>query len=178
VNWLNPNLPKGQFALMLRTSLAGALCAGGYGVLHDQITFTVSPEYFTKLKAVQFARADFGWPVRVFVGTIGFLATWWLGLIAGWLLARLTVGRHSAPEAIRKCMHGFGVMTLCAAMGGGVGYLYGTLDRDISDWQEVAASLNIQDLRRFVCVAYIHLAGYIGAGLGLLIALFRCARVA
>ena len=73
----------------------GALIAGLYGIVHDQVTFTLSADYFYRLKFVQFRFADFGLPVRVFVGIIGFLATWWVGLIAGWLLARVTPGQAS-----------------------------------------------------------------------------------
>ena len=38
----------------------GAVLAGCYGALHDQISYTISPEYFTKVKFEQFRYADFG----------------------------------------------------------------------------------------------------------------------
>ena len=60
---------------MFGFAVTGALIAGAYGILHDQITYTISPEYFTKLKFEQFHYANFGLPRRVFVGEVGFLAT-------------------------------------------------------------------------------------------------------
>ena len=45
---------------MLGYAVIGALIAGLYGVVHDQITYSMSPEYFTRLKFFQFRYADFG----------------------------------------------------------------------------------------------------------------------
>ena len=50
---------------MLGYAVVGALIAGVYGVFHDQITYSISPEYFTRLKFLQFHYADFGFPARV-----------------------------------------------------------------------------------------------------------------
>ena len=36
-----------------------------YGILHDQVTFSISQEYFTKLKFYQFGYANLGLPTRV-----------------------------------------------------------------------------------------------------------------
>ncbi len=41
------------------------LAAGLFGVLHDQISYSVSPEYFTKFKFLQFGLTDSDLPERV-----------------------------------------------------------------------------------------------------------------
>jgi hypothetical protein len=69
---------------MFGISLLGAVIAGLYGAVHDQISYSISPEYFTKMKFEQFSYADFGFPPRVCASEVGFLATWWVGLFAGW----------------------------------------------------------------------------------------------
>ena len=61
---------------MFGISLVGALVGGIYGIVHDQVTYTISPEYFTKMKFNQFYYANYGFSDRIFAGTIGFLATW------------------------------------------------------------------------------------------------------
>ncbi len=38
----------------------GALIGGAYGAVHDQLTYSVSPEYFTAFKFHQFHFADVG----------------------------------------------------------------------------------------------------------------------
>jgi hypothetical protein len=74
--------------IRILVAIIGGLIAGAYGIVHDQVTYTIAPEYFTKLKFHQFHYADFGLGNRIFAATIGFLATWWVGAIAAWLLAR------------------------------------------------------------------------------------------
>jgi hypothetical protein len=174
--------PKFRLSLlptMIGYALLSALLAGFYGVIHDQITYTISPEYFTRLKFAQFHYADFGLPSRVFVGEIGFLATWWLGFIAGWFLARVTVPSCPALEARRRCFQGFAMIFACAiaasAAGFGLGLRLGP-DADLSNWRAIASRLGVLDLRSFVCVAYIHNAGYLGGLIGLIAAIIYLRR--
>src|SRR4026208_93064 len=59
--------------------------AGLYGIIHDQLTYTISPEYYTKFKFYQFGLADEGdeaiFPSpRLWVSFVGFMATWWTGI--------------------------------------------------------------------------------------------------
>jgi len=88
LRFLIPRIALRDLPPMFAAGLLGAVIAGGYGILHDQITYSISPEYFTKLKFEQFRWANYGFPERVFVAEIGFLATWWVGLFCGWFLAR------------------------------------------------------------------------------------------
>src|SRR5580700_8579924 len=97
MNVFYPTFPAKQFPAMLCIALLGAVVAGMYGALHDQISYSISPEYFTKLKFRQFSYADFGWPHRVFASEVGFLATWWVGLFAGWFLARAGLVEIATP---------------------------------------------------------------------------------
>ena len=83
-----PNFPPRQLPTIIRIAAVSALVTGIYGALHDQVSYSIAPEYFTKLKFKQFHWADLSWPPRVFAALVGFLATWWVGLIGGWLLAR------------------------------------------------------------------------------------------
>ena len=54
--------------------------AGLYGIAHNQISYTVSPEYFTKFKFQQFGFVDMPLPERVRASMVGFLASWWMGI--------------------------------------------------------------------------------------------------
>ena len=68
-----------------------SVIAGIYGVINDQITFSISSEYYTKFKFIQFNLANennidkIKFP-RIFVSIVGFLATWWFGLVLGFIL--------------------------------------------------------------------------------------------
>ena len=163
---------------MFGIAILGALVAGFYGVLHDQVTYSISHEYFTKLKFNQFHAVNFGFPVRVFVSEVGFLATWWVGFFSGWFLARIAVPAWPPKLAIQKCLAAFLIVFLLAFAGGGVGCLLGLRHSDdYFNWIDLCWSLGVTDTRAFVQVAYIHNAGYIGGGAGLLVAIFFLHRV-
>ncbi|MGB0763409.1 MAG: hypothetical protein ACPGO0_05625, partial [Acidimicrobiales bacterium] len=95
---------------MLVVCVAGALIAGLYGIIHDQITYTISPEYFTKLKFYQFEYVDFGLPNRAFVLFIGFLATWWVGFISAWIITRIAFTFWRPEERYRRCTKYFSIV--------------------------------------------------------------------
>jgi hypothetical protein len=168
-------LPKLRFdllGLMLRCCLAGALFSAIYGIVHDEITYSISHEYFTRLKFIQFGYANFGFPPRVFVAEVGVLATWWVGFIAGWFIARVTAPSLPRKTAFRCTLRGFAIMFATALAGSVCGYIYGlTRGGDFSSWDAFRYSYHVEDLPSFVRVAYIHNASYLGGLAGLVAAL-------
>jgi hypothetical protein len=161
---------------MLGYSVLGAVLAGFYGVLHDQVTYSISHEYFTRLKFSQFRYADFGLPPRVFVAEIGFMATWWVGFIAAWFIARITVPALPRAAAFRHTVRGFLIIFASAFAAALIGYTLSLLHgSDYSAWEDLASTLGILDLPSFVRVAYIHNASYLG-GLMVLFAAIICLR--
>ena len=168
-------LPWGMLAAM---TLQGALLAGIYGMVHDQVTYSISHEYFTGLKFEQFRYADFGWPTRWHVAEIGFLATWWVGFFSGWILTRSVVRRLPAAEVPRRVRQAFALVFVSAALGGLAGYglggltLYGAGLAAWASWGEVG----ISDVRSFALVAFIHEGGYLGGLAGLIGGLFFLRR--
>jgi hypothetical protein len=172
MNVLYPKIPFASLPAMLAHAAGGAVLAGLYGIVHDQLTYSISPEYFTRLKFPQFHHADFGLPARVLVAEIGFLATWWVGFIAGWFMARITVPTFSRAAAIRHTACGFLIVLACAFGAEIVCYVLGLFHgSDYSTWQSMASTLGIVDLPSFVRVAYIHNAGYLGCLIGLILAI-------
>jgi hypothetical protein len=166
-----PRIPLRLLPAMFGHALLGAVLAGLYGILHDQITYSISPEYFTRLKFSQFHYANFGFPPSVFVAEIGFLATWWVGFVAAWFLARVTVPAFPPRLALRHTAQGFLFVVVFALAAFGIGYFLGILrtsHSDCSEWNEIALSLGIRDMPSFVRVAYIHNAGYLGGLAGLI----------
>jgi hypothetical protein len=162
---------------MLFIACLGALVAGIYGVIHDQVTYSISEEYFTKLKFHQFHYANFGFPVRVFVGEVGFLATWWVGLFSGWFLARIAVPAWPLKLALQKCLVGFGIIFGFAVMAALVGFYLGIQHTtDYSNWGDLCAAYGVRDTPAFVRVAYIHNSSYIGGLTGLIVAIIYLMR--
>ncbi len=90
-----------SFILVL---ILAPIIAGIYGIINDQITYTISPEYYTKFKFVQFnlMERSLGKNIgtinspeiklenpRIGVSIVGFLATWWVGFIIALVLGAL-----------------------------------------------------------------------------------------
>ena len=90
MKWLYPRLSLRLLPVFFVAGAVGAVVAGVYGVLHDQVTYTLAPEYYTKFKFVQFGVPETNAaPERLIVGRIGWAATWWVGLIVAWVLFRV-----------------------------------------------------------------------------------------
>lgn len=158
---------------MLLLGLIGALIAGIYGALHDQVSYSISPEYFTRLKFKQFHWADRGWTPRVFASVVGFLATWWVGMFAGWFMSR--AGLDELPRTIRRRVtaQGFGIVLMATVVFGVLGGMIGYFASrgELSSWDGWQERLALRDVPAFVIVAWIHGAGYAGALVGLVGAL-------
>jgi hypothetical protein len=72
-----------KFLVFILLVLLAMLFSGIYGIFHDQVSYTVSPEYFTKFKFNQFGLDGLDLPDRVKVSIVGFLASWWMGIPIG-----------------------------------------------------------------------------------------------
>ncbi|WP_254507148.1 hypothetical protein [Anatilimnocola floriformis] len=178
MRWLYPHIPLAHLPAMAKVAAAGALLAAVYGAVHDQVSYTISPEYFTKMKFDQFAWANLGLPPRWYASEIGVLATWWVGLIAGWLLARAGMVELPPRERWPRTWRAFGIVAVVTLLGSVLGYGYGSLiaTRDLSAWSRWQRILQLEDLPAFVTVAWLHNGGYLGALGGLILAVIYVRR--
>ena len=62
--------------------IAACLTAGVYGAVHNQISYTVSPEYFHVFKFKQFDIAP-EYRNRFGAAMVGWYASWWMGFLIG-----------------------------------------------------------------------------------------------
>ncbi len=174
LKYLVPQIALGDLPPLCGVALIGAVIAGAYGVLHDQITYAISPEYFTHMKFKQFHYADVGLGDRVFVATIGFLAASCVGLIVAWFLARRLIPHQPRSCAYRQVGLGFACVFACGVFSWLLGFAYGLWrgpDADYSSWAWAFRRFDITDTWSFVRVAYIHYASYLGGAIGLIFAL-------
>lgn len=174
MNLLYPSFTLRQFGWMFVFGLAGSLVAGCYGILHDQITFTVGREYFTEFKFYQFHWLDQSQPMRLIVAEIGFLATWWVGFIAAWFMGRVTLPHLALKAAALRSLCGvfmilcFAVVFACVAFAISPRSLE---DGRMAHWQALLVPGGVKDAVAFVQVGYIHNASYLGGLVGLIAAL-------
>ena len=178
MRWLYPHIPLAHLPTMAKVAAAGAILAALYGAIHDQVSYTIAPEYFTKLKFAQFAWANIGLSPRWYASEIGILATWWVGLIAGWLLARGGIVELPSQERWRATWRSFSIVAVITLGGGALGMAYGSniASRDLSAWSRWQRVLQLNDLPAFVTVAWLHNGGYLGALIGLIVAIVYVRR--
>ena len=177
MNWVYPKVRNVR--KILPYLFYGALIGGMYGAIHDQISYTISKEYFTEFKFHQFHYADFNLSNRHFVGIIGFLATWWVGMICGWFLARIRFFSDNLNSANRDILKGFLLIFYFALSAGIVGGVVGYFNSYVLNIQEFLGWENQFSgtiFKRFVVVGMIHNFGYIGGLLGLIISIYSLKR--
>ena len=96
-----------------------------YGVLHNQVTARVCVEYFTIGHPPLFYTDS---PIRLAIGW-GVIATWWVGLILGILLALAARAGYPPPvpveRLVRPVLRLLLVMGTVAILAGTVGFFLG-----------------------------------------------------
>ena len=158
-----------NFILILFSSI---FIAGFYGILHDQITYSISNEYFTFFKFEQFGINQWGLSdERLKVGIIGFLATWWVGFILGIIYALLSLF-YNSKKTLSIVMSSIFLNIGIAIIFGFLGFVYAFLflRAENINWYIPEQTKNIQN---FINVGSIHNFGYIGGIFGLLIGIYH-----
>jgi len=154
--------------LVLVISVLAALI---YGAINDQITVTISPEYFLYGKELAHVIGDnppMG-QLRWEAAKVGLKATWTVGLIFGVFLLLANNPYGSLPRLRNRKLMMYVPMILltaaaCGVVGGLLGYR-GFLIRFDSDFQDMVA-VNLYRPKRFMCAWGVHLGDYIGGLLG------------
>lgn len=148
------------------------IIAGLYGILHDQLTYTISPEYYTKFKFYQFGLMDLGNEAifpnpRIEVSAVGLLATWWMGLPIGLILGLVGLVHKDNKQMLRATLGAIIVTIIVAFITGLIGLAYGKLylaDTGV-DWR---LPDNLIDTKNFISVGSMHNFSYLGGLAGLI----------
>lgn len=93
-----------RFVVYIAILACGALFGAIYGALNDQITYTISPEYYTKFKFEQFGiKGSFASECpRLGAAIVGVFATWWAGLLLAAILGLFAFMQQSCQQMF-KC---------------------------------------------------------------------------
>ena len=165
-----------RFAAIVLLCIVGAVI---YGVIHDQVTARICVEYFTIGHPPVFDTAD---PTLLGLGW-GVIATWWVGLILGLLLAMCArAGRWpklSASDLLRPLVIMLVVVGALAITAGFVGHTQAAHGR-VWLTEPLASAVPRDRHVAFLTDLWAHLASYLGGFLGALAlciyALIRRAR--
>lgn len=160
-----------------------AIMASLYGVINDQITVTLAPEYFSVFKRQEFGWLLFNWgldasPTRVQAVAVGIAATWWFGILLGLFLAIAgTIGK--APLlSTRDFLRAVGVAMVVTAVfsivfGAAAYILEPGIKPNAMQWPFLQG---IRDVRAAVAVGWWHNGAYLGAVIGTVTACYLAGR--
>ncbi len=152
--------------------LFGILAASVYGALHDQISFTVSPEYFTRFKFEQFHMIPRVGAQRVGAAMVGVLATWWMGLIIGLILALVALIQRDASTMFKSTLQSYGLVVVVALVTGLVGLTYGIIHLSrlpLSEFKDWYIPDNLQNAGAYISVGSMHNFSYLGGVIGMFV---------
>ena len=146
------------------------LAAMLYGIANDQITVTISPEYFSVFKREQFAPileqvGLLDAPTRAQALVVGVASTWWYGLFLGIVLGFSSMAGRYAPLPTRRYVSAL-AWVMAATLGasvlfGATAYVAEPFVRpDATHWPFLAG---IRDVRRAFAVCWWHNGAYLGA---------------
>ena len=150
------------------------LVAGTFGALHDQISYTVSPEFFTRFKFIQFGLTDADVPERLRAATVGFLATWWMGVPIG-LITGVASRRHPTEAQRRRALLWslplMMAVTLAFALAGlALGFSMTSPNAKAYETWWMYLPPNLQDPQNYICAGLMHDAAHLGGAISIPIA--------
>lgn len=160
-----------KFAVFLLFILVATVVAAIYGIALDQVTYSISPEYYTKFEFIQFDLAN---PLaaqhmtqpRSAVVMVGVLATWWTGLIIGVVLGFIAFIFKDADTLFRSALQALALVFLVVIITGVTGGIYGhnVLAKKGVDWW---LPEQLKDRGAFITVGSIHWFSYLGGAIGI-----------
>ncbi len=179
-----------KFLALILILIIAPILGGIYGIIHDQITYSISNEYYTKFKFIQFGLENWGLGQnvgtdrnpeiilenqRLGAGIVGFLATWWVGLIIGIILGIVGLIHKNGKKMFQTTMKAFLLTTGIALFTGIIGLLYGKvfLTTNRPNWY---LPDNLIDYDRFIMVGSMHNFSYLGGLIGLIIVIIYSIR--
>ena len=136
------------------------LLAGLYGAIHNQISYTVGPDYFHALKFIQFGIPP-EYQNRIGAAIVGWYASWWMGLIIGAPIALLSLALPTPRAMIRAFLRAV-LIVLAVALALGSISLMLSLPEGLREIIPIPAG--VSDETGFIRAAVMHEISY-GAGL-------------
>ena len=145
--------------------------SGLYGAVHDQISCSVSSEYFTKFKYHQFGVADKDAPLRLNAASIGVRATWWMGIPIGLVVGAVGLIHPTARLMFGRTCWAFAAVAAVALAFGiwGLGKGWFMASHDPVDYTGWFIPSDLENPRNFLAVGHMHNHSYLGGTVGIFV---------
>ena len=165
----------GKIGTFLALMILATLAAGVFGMLHNQLSYSVGPDYFHKFKFAQFNIPETTTP-RLGAAQVGWSASWWTGPILA--LPVMLYGLMRAPSTTALWAGGIaaiGTVIFMATLAAMAGLTLGiaALSLDLPLPFTVPEGLNPEHFTR---AGAMHDATYLGGAIGALLAFWPMTR--
>ena len=171
---------KKLLTLILVALIASAI-AGIYGVINDQITFSISSEYYTKYRFLQYNLVQVEGDSRiihprVLVVLIAFLSTWWFPLISGLIIVIFNLIQNTWKMLLKTSVLAMLISILITVFSAIIGFILGSLIISklpkyyFADWCFIPDKLN--DYENYITAGTMDVFNSFGGFLGLIVAIF------
>lgn len=158
--------------LLLWTAVA-CLITGVYGAVHNQVSYTVSPEYFHRFKFIQFGVHD-AWQNRWGAAVVGWRAAWWTGMLFGPPMVVIALWRSHSESLPRIMAIAFFVAVVVDVLCGFGALAAASILIDDQSFRDVWIPHGVQHRAAFLRAGVMHDASYAG---GLLATIAGCLTI-
>lgn len=169
-------MPLGKFPTFFLLVALAALSAAIFGALHNQLSYSVGPDYFESVKFPQFGIPDTTSP-RFGAAQVGILASWWMGALVG--LPAFLYGLFTVPKTRSYLAAGIGgiglvlVLATFGALAGLVGGIAAEATGVLDGFLTLPQGIDRAD---FLRAGFMHDASYVAGGLGAILAFWPMRR--
>lgn len=148
------------------------LLAGIYGFLHDQVSYSVCSEYFTKIRFEDYAHFPELWHDRTKAGVIGILNAWKQGLLAGILLTAVATIHKQLNRILSYTLTSYGITIVVTALSALLGlYIHSGQSSTMAIYPDIE---NLQGLYQVTQMNnFAHMGGVIGMLFGMAYHMYR-----
>jgi len=165
----------GKFPTFFLLVALAALSASVFGALHNQLSYSVGPDYFHAIKFPQFAIPE-GTPPRLGAAQVGVLASWWMGAAVG--LPAFLYGLIAVPTGrsyFAAGLGGIGLVVMVSTFAALLGLLGGIVSESTGLLGPVGTPEGV-DRADYLRAGFMHDATYFGGMLGALVAIWPMHR--
>lgn len=156
----------GKLNSLLVLFIGSCLAAGLFGVVHNQVSYTVSPEYFSHFKFVQFQLSE-SLQNRLGASFVGWAASWWMGLLIGCVLIPLGAILLHREVFLQIMVQTIALVVAVTALVSLAGLLIAILTINGNRLPPYWYPPNLQDQVAFARAGTMHNASYLGGLLGM-----------
>jgi hypothetical protein len=156
-----------KLALFPVLLVAACLVSGLYGSLHNQISYTVSPDYFYAFKFHQFGIPE-DERGRIGAAIVGWHASWWMGLFLGVPVLLVGLILPDRKTYLSRCLWAFAVVAGTALVVGLGALLYASLTISETSFPEYWFPEGVVDKVAFARAGTMHNFSYLGGFIGIL----------